>query len=142
MFLLHGALYGENPVYLWTYDGGAIGVVSSLEASHLEFRLGQAVVVVGWWCCPRAAAEEVRFIRAAWEVQRTHGCWWSWAGAHGAVVIPVTAVRRLMLSEWFQISESLAEKCEAVDEARPPRRVARINVFYWHRDGSVLLKHH
>ena len=76
----------------------------------MEFRLGQAVVVVGWWCCPRAAAEEVRFVRAAREVQRTHGCWWSWAGAHGAVVIPVTAVRRLMLSEWFQISESLAER--------------------------------
>ena len=77
IFLLYGALYGENPVYLWTYDGGAIGVVSSLEASHLEFRLGQAVVVVGWWCCSRAAAEEVRFVRAAREVQRTYGCWWS-----------------------------------------------------------------
>ena len=86
----------------------------SLEASHLGFRLGQAVVVVGWWCCLRAAAEEVRFVRAAREVQRTHGRWWSWAGAHGAVVISVTAVRRLMLSERFQISESLAEKCEAV----------------------------
>ena len=57
-------------------------------------------------------------------------------------MIPVTAGQRLMLSERFQIFESLAEKCEAVGEARPPRRVARISVFYWHRDGSVLLKHH
>ena len=114
----------------------------SLEASHLEFRLGQAVVVVGWWCCSRAAAEEVRFVRAAREVQRIHGCWWSWAGAHGAVVIPVTARRRLLLSERFQISESLAEECEAVGEARPPRRVARISVFHRHCDGSVLLMHH
>ena len=47
-----------------------------------------------------------------------------------------------MISERFQISESFAEECEAVGEARPPRRVARISVFHWHRDGSVLLKHH
>ena len=81
-------------------------------------------------------------VRVGREVQRTHGCWWSWAGAHGAVVIPVTAVGRLMLSEWFQISESFAKKYEAVGEARPPRRVARISVFHWCRDESVLLKHH
>ena len=47
-----------------------------------------------------------------------------------------------MLSEQFQISESLAEECEAVGEARPPRRVARISVFLRRRDGSVLLKYH
>ena len=40
IFLLHWALYGENIVHLWTCDGGAIGVVPSLEASHLEFQLG------------------------------------------------------------------------------------------------------
>jgi hypothetical protein len=77
IFLPHRALEGENLVHLWACDDSAIGVVPLLEVSHLEFRLGQAVVVVGWWCCPRAAAEEVRFVRAAREVQRTHGCWWS-----------------------------------------------------------------
>ena len=40
MFLLYGALYGENPVHLWTCDGGVFGIVPSLEASHLETRLG------------------------------------------------------------------------------------------------------
>ena len=34
--LLHGALEGENSVHLWTCDGGAIGVVPSLEAPHLR----------------------------------------------------------------------------------------------------------
>ena len=34
------------------------------------------------------------------------------------MVIPVTAGRRLLLSELFQLSESLAEECEAVGEAR------------------------
>ena len=34
--LLHEALQGENPVHLWTCDGSAIGVVPSLEASHLR----------------------------------------------------------------------------------------------------------
>ena len=53
-----------------TCDGGAIGVVPSLEAPHLEAHLGQAVVVVGWWCCPRAAAEEVRMVSVGREVQR------------------------------------------------------------------------
>ena len=47
-----------------------------------------------------------------------------------------------MLSERFQLSESLAEECEAVGEARPPRRVAMISVFQRRCDGSVLLKHH
>ena len=48
----------------------------------------------------------------------------------------------VMLSKQFQISESLAEECEAVGEVRPPRRVARISVFHLRCDGSVLLKHH
>lgn len=47
-----------------------------------------------------------------------------------------------MLSVQFQISESLSEECEAVSEVRPPRRVARISVFQWCCDGSVLLKQH
>ena len=73
--LLHGALEGENYVHLWTCDGGAIGVVPSLEAPHLETRFGYAVVVVGWWCCLCATAEEARVVRAGREVQRAHGCW-------------------------------------------------------------------
>jgi hypothetical protein len=44
-----------------------------------------------------------------------------------------------MLSYQLQISESLAEECEAVDEARPPRRVARIGGLHWCRNGSLLL---
>ena len=43
-----------------------------------------------------------------------------------------------MLSKRFQISESLAEKREAVGEARPPRRVARISEFHRRCDESVL----
>ena len=39
-----------------------------------------------------------------------------------------------MLSKRFQISESLAEECESVGEASPPRRVAGINEFQWCRD--------
>ena len=35
----------------------------------------------------------------------------------------------VVLSKRFQISESLAEECEAVGEARPPRRVAGISEF-------------
>ena len=40
-----------------------------------------------------------------------------------------------MLSKRFQISDSLAEECEAVGEARPPRRVAEISDFQWCSDG-------
>ena len=47
-----------------------------------------------------------------------------------------------MLSKQFQISESLAEECEAVGEAKPPRRVARTSIFHQRCDGSVLLRHH
>jgi hypothetical protein len=38
------------------------------------------------------------------------------------------------------MSESLAEECEAVDEVRPPRRVAKISVFHCYCDGSVPLR--
>ena len=34
--LLHVALEGVNPIHPWTCDGGAIGVVPSLEATHLR----------------------------------------------------------------------------------------------------------
>jgi hypothetical protein len=54
-------------------DGGAVCVVPSLEAPHLEDRLGWAVVVVGWWCCLRVAADEVRLVRVGGKVQRGHG---------------------------------------------------------------------
>lgn len=37
--------------------------------------------------------------------------------------------------------ESLVEESEVVGEARPPRKVARILVFHWCCDGSILLKH-
>ena len=79
----------------------------------------------------------VRLVCVGMEVQRTHVCWRSCV-----VVIPVTAVRMLVLLERSQLSESLAEECEAVGEARPARRVARISVFHRRCDGSVLLKHH
>ena len=45
----------------------------------------------------------------------------------------------VVLSKRFQIFESLTEECEAVGEARPPRRVAKISGFHWCRDGSFLL---
>ena len=47
-----------------------------------------------------------------------------------------------VLSLPLQISESLADECEAVGEARPPRRVAMISCVHWCCDGSVLLTHH
>ena len=48
----------------------------------------------------------------------------------------------VVLSLRLQISESLAEECKAVGEARPTRRVAGINGVHWCCDGSVLLMHH
>jgi hypothetical protein len=45
-----------------------------------------------------------------------------------------------VLLKRFQISESLVVECEALDEARPPHRVAKISVFHWCCDESVLLK--
>ena len=42
-----------------------------------------------------------------------------------------------MLSKRFQISESLAEECEAVGEPRPPRRVAEISDFQWCCHGNL-----
>ena len=47
----------------------------------------------------------------------------------------------VMLSMRHQISESLAEECEAVGEARPPRRVAKISGVHRCCDKSVLLMH-
>jgi hypothetical protein len=43
-----------------------------------------------------------------------------------------------LLPYWLQISESLAVECEAVDEARPPRRVAGISGLHWCHDGSSM----
>ena len=48
----------------------------------------------------------------------------------------------VVLSLRLQISESLAEECEAVGEARPPLRVARISGVHCCCNGSVLLTHH
>jgi hypothetical protein len=45
----------------------------------------------------------------------------------------------VLLSQWFQISVSLEEECEAVGEVRPPRRVARSSGFHWCCDESFLL---
>jgi hypothetical protein len=42
------------------------------------------------------------------------------------------------LSLRIQIPESLAEECEAVGEARPPRRVAKISGFSFVPRWSVL----
>jgi hypothetical protein len=33
-----------------------------------EAHLGQVVAVVGWWCCSRTTAEEVRLVRVGREV--------------------------------------------------------------------------
>jgi hypothetical protein len=42
----------------------------------------------------------------------------------------------VMLPKWFQIFESLAEECEVVGEARPPRIVVGICDFKWCRDWN------
>jgi hypothetical protein len=68
-----GVLQGENPILSWMCDDDAFGVLTFLKALHLEPRLGWAVVVVGWWCCLRAAAYEVRLVRVGRKVQRNHG---------------------------------------------------------------------
>jgi hypothetical protein len=47
-----------------------------------------------------------------------------------------------LLPQWLQISESLAEECEAVEEARPPRRVVRVCGFHRRYDESFMLKLH
>ena len=63
--------------------------------------------------------------------------WRAWCGGDSG-----DGWTEVSLSLRFWIFESLAEKCEAVGEASPPRRVARISVFHRRCDGSVLLKHH
>jgi hypothetical protein len=45
------------------------------------------IVVVNSWCCLCSAAEEVRLVRVAGEVQRGQGCRLACAGAHGVAVI-------------------------------------------------------
>ena len=63
--------------------------------------------------------------------------WRAWCGGG-----PGDGWAEVSLSKRFQISESLAEKREAVGEARPPRRVVRISEFHRRCDESVLLKLH
>jgi hypothetical protein len=41
----------------------------------------------------------------------------------------------VLLSKWFQMSQSLAEECEEVGEARPPCRVPGISEFQWFYEG-------
>jgi hypothetical protein len=45
------------------------------------------------------------------------------------------------LSLRFQIPESLAEECEAVEEVRPPHSVVGISEFQWCRDEIPSLTH-
>jgi hypothetical protein len=50
-------------------------------------RLVVVEVLVGWWSCSCAAAEDERKVHVAGEVQRDQGCRQAWGGAHGVVVI-------------------------------------------------------
>jgi len=100
-----------------------------LEAPHLVTRLGlwqRWLSAGGVALC--VAAVVVRLVRAGWEVQRAHGCvvssWRAWCSGDLD-----DGWAEVLLSEQSQVSESLAEECEAVGEARPPRRVARIGGF-------------
>ena len=74
------------------------------------------------------AAVVVRSAHVAREVQRAHGCvalsWRAWCSGDLG-----DGWAEVLLSEQSQVSESLAEKCETVGEARLPRRVARIGGF-------------
>jgi hypothetical protein len=54
------------------------------------------------------------------------------------VVISVTGGRKGCSQSSFRYL-SLWQSCEALEEARPPRRVAEISGFHWRRDGSFLL---
>ena len=87
------------------------------------------------------AAVVVRSVRVAREVQRAHGCVASSCRAWCSSDLG-DGWAEVLLSEQSQVSESLAEECEAVGEARPPRRVARISGVHWCCDESVLLTHH
>jgi hypothetical protein len=68
-----GSLRGESPILSWMCNDNAFGAVPFLEAPHLESRLGWIVVVDGWWCCLRMAADEVRLVHVGRKVQRGHG---------------------------------------------------------------------
>ena len=100
-----------------------------LEAPHLETHLDlwqRLWSAGGVALC--VAAVVVRSVRVAREVQRAHGCvassWRAWCSGDLG-----DGWAEVLLSEQSQVSESLAEECEAVGEARPPRRVARIGGF-------------
>jgi hypothetical protein len=83
---------GENSVRRWTCDGGAFGVMPSLEASHMELVLTcGSGVLVGRWSCSCAAADEEHKVHVGGEVRRGHEGRQPWAGAHGAVVFLTSA---------------------------------------------------
>ena len=67
-------------------------------------------------------------VRVGREVWRAHGGvvsgWRAWCSGDLG-----DGWAEVLLSLQFQVSEFLADECEAVGEARPPRRVARIGGF-------------
>jgi hypothetical protein len=63
--------------------------------------------------------------------------WFAWSGG-----VSGNGWAAMLLPWWLQISESLAEECEAVGEARPPRRVTGISGFHRRYDESFMLKLH
>jgi hypothetical protein len=58
--------------------------------------------------------------------------------ARRTVVISVTGGRKGCSQSDFRYL-SLLQRSEAVEEVRPPHRVAAISGFHWRRDGSFLL---
>ena len=86
-----GPLVEEFELPLWLAVGNSFGVAQPWRQQCSSRRLLSAtlsicggvvfcwvclfacvvsVVVVGWWCCPLAAVEEVRMVRVGREVQR------------------------------------------------------------------------
>lgn len=78
-------------------------------------------------------------VRVGRKVQRAPGCWKSWVGAQGAVVILVTAERKCYSRSGFFRCLSPYQWSEALDVARPPRGVAGISGFKWCRDGIYVV---
>jgi hypothetical protein len=84
-----------------------------------------------WWSAGGVAlcvaAVVVRLVRVGREVRRAHGGVAS-VGALGAVVISVMVERRCYFLNSLKYP-SPWQRSEAMDEARPPHRVARIGGF-------------
>jgi hypothetical protein len=102
--------------------------VPSLEAQHIETRLGLAVVMVGQCCLCATAGGALG------------PCWQD--GAEGPWVLKVSRRRA-----WFSGFSGIGfrhlspwQRCETVEEARPPRREARISGFLRRCDESFTLK--